>query len=105
MNQIIKDILAKVAFLELYNDSVESAEVADDLLALIRKGLGEAYDEELNRVYSEMKAEAEKELCRRITDEEILRLVECESPFEIRHKDGSFASENAAWMIVRYLKS
>ena len=30
--------------------------------------------------------------------------VECESPFEIRSKDGGFASENAAYMILASLK-
>lgn len=32
-------------------------------------------------------------------------VVECESPFEIRHKDGSFASLNAAKMVVEQLRS
>ena len=30
--------------------------------------------------------------------------VECYSPFEIRHEDGSFATLNAAWMIVDSLR-
>jgi len=30
--------------------------------------------------------------------------VECQSPFEIRHEDGSFASEQAAYMVLRFLK-
>ena len=45
---------------------------------------------------------------RKITDNEILKAygwtVECDSPFEIRHEDGSFASGHAAKMIVEYLK-
>ena len=30
--------------------------------------------------------------------------VECESPLEIRHEDGSFASLNAAEMVIDYLR-
>lgn len=30
--------------------------------------------------------------------------IECESPFEIRHEDGSFASMNAAYIIVEELR-
>ena len=30
--------------------------------------------------------------------------VECHSPFEIRHEDGSFASGQAAQMVLEYLK-
>lgn len=30
--------------------------------------------------------------------------VECESPFEIRHEDGSFASMNAAYSVVEELR-
>lgn len=30
--------------------------------------------------------------------------IECESPFEIRHEDGSFASNQAAYMVVEQLK-
>lgn len=26
--------------------------------------------------------------------------IECESPFEIRHEDGSFATGQAAWLVV-----
>jgi hypothetical protein len=31
--------------------------------------------------------------------------VECESPFEIRHEDGSFASKQAAYYVLNELKS
>lgn len=32
-------------------------------------------------------------------------IVECESPFEIRHKkDGSFATGNAAYKVLEYIK-
>jgi hypothetical protein len=31
--------------------------------------------------------------------------VECESPFEIRHEDGSFASKQAAYSVLNELKS
>ncbi len=31
--------------------------------------------------------------------------IECESPFEIRHSDGSFATMNAAYMILHVLKT
>lgn len=31
-------------------------------------------------------------------------VVECESPFEIRHEDGSFATENAAYIVLEYLQ-
>lgn len=30
--------------------------------------------------------------------------VECESPFEIRHKDGSFATGQAADIVLAFLK-
>lgn len=30
--------------------------------------------------------------------------VECESPFEIRHEDGSFASMNVAYSVVEELR-
>lgn len=30
--------------------------------------------------------------------------VECESPFEIQHQDGSFASMNAAYSVVEQLR-
>ena len=31
--------------------------------------------------------------------------VECESPFEIRYKDGSFATGEAATLVLLFLKS
>lgn len=31
-------------------------------------------------------------------------VIECESPFEIRHEDGSFATENAARIVLEYLQ-
>lgn len=41
------------------------------------------------------------------TEKEILAkygwTVECESPFEIRHEDGSFATEEAARIVTDYL--
>ena len=41
-------------------------------------------------------------------DEEILKcqgwVIECESPFEIRHEDGSFATGQAASIVVEYLR-
>lgn len=30
--------------------------------------------------------------------------IECESPFEIRHKDGSFATRQVADIILQYIK-
>ena len=30
--------------------------------------------------------------------------VECESPFEIRHEDGSFATQQAAWIVLQDLR-
>lgn len=32
-------------------------------------------------------------------------VVECESPFEIRHEDGSFATKSAAWIILYYYRT
>lgn len=41
-------------------------------------------------------------------DEELLKArgwtVECYSPFEIRHEDGSFAAHNAAEIVLMWLK-
>lgn len=41
-------------------------------------------------------------------NEEILEkegwTIECESPFEIRYEDGSFATLNAAYMILKIIK-
>lgn len=31
-------------------------------------------------------------------------IIECESPFEIRTKDGSFASGEAAYIVLDYLR-
>ncbi len=31
--------------------------------------------------------------------------VECESPFEIRHDDGSFATQQAAHIVLQVLRS
>ena len=31
--------------------------------------------------------------------------VECESPLEIRHEDGSFATLNAADMVIQYIRN
>jgi len=31
-------------------------------------------------------------------------MIECESPFEIRHEDGSFATKQAAHMVVQQLE-
>ena len=43
-----------------------------------------------------------------MTDEEILRqngwIIECESPYEIRHSDGSFAAGNAIKIIINSLR-
>ncbi len=43
-----------------------------------------------------------------MTNEDLLKEngweIECESPFEIRHKDGSFASMNAAYSVVEELR-
>lgn len=43
-----------------------------------------------------------------MTNEDLLKEngweVECESPFEIRHEDGSFASMNAAYRVVEELR-
>jgi len=43
-----------------------------------------------------------------MTNEEILKedgwVVECESPFEIRHEDGDFATGQAARMVVNQLR-
>jgi len=43
-----------------------------------------------------------------MTDKQILEFyeweIECEHPFEIRHKDGSFASQQAADYVVYCLK-
>lgn len=45
---------------------------------------------------------------RKITDKQLLEaydwIVECESPFEIRHEDGSFATGSAASIVVEYLR-
>jgi hypothetical protein len=42
------------------------------------------------------------------TDKKLLKQygwqVECESPFEIRHEDGSFATLNAAEIILSFIK-
>ena len=42
-------------------------------------------------------------------DKELLEtngwVIECESPFEIRHEDGSFATLNAAYIVVEELRS
>jgi hypothetical protein len=43
-----------------------------------------------------------------ITDKQLLEIydwvIECESPFEIRHEDGSFATGQAASIVLDYLK-
>lgn len=43
-----------------------------------------------------------------MTNEDLLKEngweIECESPFEIRHEDGSFASMNAAYRVVEELR-
>ena len=43
-----------------------------------------------------------------LTDEQLLEMngwtMECQSPFEIRHKDGSFATLNAAKIILESIK-
>ena len=43
-----------------------------------------------------------------MTNEKLLKEngweVECESPFEIRHEDGSFASMNAAYSVAEELR-
>jgi hypothetical protein len=43
-----------------------------------------------------------------MTNEELLKEngweIECQSPFEIRHEDGSFASMNAAYSVVEELR-
>lgn len=43
-----------------------------------------------------------------MSDNDILEengwVIECESPFEIRHEDGSFASMQAVYIILHYLK-
>jgi len=43
-----------------------------------------------------------------MTNEDLLKengwIIECESPFEIRHKDGSFASMNAAYSVAEKLR-
>jgi hypothetical protein len=43
-----------------------------------------------------------------LSDEDILLeggwTIECFSPFEIRHEDGSFASGQAAQIVLDYLK-
>jgi hypothetical protein len=31
-------------------------------------------------------------------------VIECESPFEIRHQDGSFATLNAAQIVLDYIR-
>lgn len=43
-----------------------------------------------------------------MNDNELLKIngwdIECESPFEIRHEDGSFATGQAANIVLDYLK-
>ena len=31
--------------------------------------------------------------------------IECESPYELRHTDGSFASGQAAWIVTNYIET